>query len=47
MTAAIRKHMVENPGNFDPRKYLGAGRTAIKEMVQHKIRNVLGCSNKL
>lgn len=47
MTAAIRKHLTENPGNFDPRKYLGAGRTAIKEMVQHKIRNVLGCSNKL
>lgn len=47
MTAAIRKHMVENPGNFDPRKYLGAGRTAIKEMVQHKIRDVLGSSNKL
>ena len=47
MTAAIRKHLTENPDNFDPRKYLGAGRTAIKEMVQHKIRNVLGCSNKL
>lgn len=47
MTAAIRKHMFENPGNFDPRKYLGPGRAAIKEMVQHKIRDVLGCSNKI
>lgn len=47
MTAAIRKHMAENPDNFDPRKYLGPGRTAIKEMVQHKIRNVLGSGNRL
>ncbi len=47
MTAAIRKHMAENPDNFDPRKYLGPGRTAIKEMVKHKIKNVLGCSNRL
>ncbi len=47
MTAAIRKHISENPDNFDPRKYLGAGRTAIKEMVQHKIKNVLGSSNRL
>ncbi|SHJ06495.1 fructose-bisphosphate aldolase [Geosporobacter subterraneus DSM 17957] len=47
MTAAIRKVFVENPSEFDPRKYLGPGRTAIKEMVQHKIRNVLGSSNRL
>ncbi|HZK37936.1 MAG TPA: class II fructose-1,6-bisphosphate aldolase [Clostridia bacterium] len=47
MTAAIRKHLFENPDNFDPRKYLGPGRTAIKEMVRHKIKNVLGCSNRL
>ena len=47
MTAAIRKHLFENPDNFDPRKYLGPGRTAIKDMVRHKIKNVLGCSNRL
>ncbi len=47
MTAAIRKVFMENPSEFDPRKYLGPGRTAIKEMVQHKIRNVLGSSNRL
>lgn len=47
MTAAIRKVFVENPSEFDPRKYLGPGRTAIKAMVQHKIRNVLGSSNRL
>ncbi|WP_432665751.1 class II fructose-1,6-bisphosphate aldolase [Wukongibacter baidiensis] len=47
MTAAIRKYLVENPDVFDPRKYLGKGRDAIEEMVKHKIRNVLGCSNTL
>ncbi|QUH18505.1 class II fructose-1,6-bisphosphate aldolase [Alkaliphilus sp. B6464] len=47
MTAAIRKDLIDNPNNFDPRKYLGAGRTAIKEMVQHKIKNVLGSNNAI
>lgn len=46
MTASIRKTMVENPAEFDPRKYLGNGRTAIQDMVAHKMRNVLNCSNK-
>lgn len=46
LTASIRKFFVENPSEFDPRKYLGPGRTAIKDMVAHKMRNVLGCSNK-
>lgn len=47
MTASIRKAFVEHPENFDPRKYLGPGRQAIQEMVQHKIRDVLGSSNTL
>lgn len=46
LTASIRQFMIENPSEFDPRKYLGPGRTAIKNMVAHKMRNVLGCSNK-
>ena len=46
MTASIRKHIAENKANFDPRKYLGVAREAIKEMVVHKIKNVLGCSQK-
>jgi len=46
MTAAIREDLAKNPTNFDPRKYLGAGRDLIKEIVKHKIRNVLGCSGK-
>ncbi|AYO31224.1 MAG: fructose-bisphosphate aldolase, class [Thermoanaerobacteraceae bacterium] len=46
MTASVRKYLAENPSEFDPRKYLGAGRDAIKEMVRHKIKNVLGCNGK-
>jgi fructose-bisphosphate aldolase class II len=46
MTASIREHFALNPADFDPRQYLGPGRTAIKEMVQRKIKNVLGSSNK-
>ncbi|WP_321403797.1 class II fructose-1,6-bisphosphate aldolase [Maridesulfovibrio sp.] len=46
MTAVIRKFMKENPSAFDPRGYLGEARKAVKEMVRHKIINVLGCSNK-
>lgn len=46
MTGAIRKHFVEHPDHFDPRQYLGDGRTAIKGMVAHKIKNVLGCDGK-
>ena len=45
-TAAIRKHLYENPAHFDPRQYLGPARTLITEIVRHKIVNVLGCSNK-
>ena len=47
MTAAIRRTFVEKPAAFDPRDYLGAGRAAIKEMVKHKIVNVLGSDNTL
>ncbi len=47
MTAAVRKHLMENPGEFDPRKYLGPARDAIQSMVQHKIKNVLNASNTL
>lgn len=47
MTGVIRKELHENPENFDPRKYLGPARTALKEMVKHKIYNVLGNNDKL
>ena len=47
MTASVRKHLIENPGDFDPRQYLKPARQAIQDMVAHKIRNVLNCSNRL
>lgn len=46
MTAEIRRKLIENPSEFDPRKYLGPGRDAITNMVQHKIKNVLNASNQ-
>ena len=45
-TAAIRQHFSEQPGHFDPRQYLGDARAMMKEMVKHKIINVLGSANK-
>lgn len=45
-TAAIRKHFAEHPDHFDPRQYLGDARAMMKEMVKHKIVNVLGSANK-
>ena len=46
MTAAIRKHFVEHPSDFDPRQYLKPARSAIEGMVEHKINTVLGCAGK-
>ena len=46
MTAEVRKYLAEHPADFDPRKYLGPAREAIKRMVQHKIKNVLNASGK-
>ena len=47
MTAAVRKHLAEHPDHFDPRQYLKDGRDALRDMVRHKIRDVLGSSNTL
>ena len=46
MTATIRREFHEHPENFDPRKYLGPARQAIKDMVKHKL-HVLGCAGKI
>jgi len=46
MTSTIRKVFAENPGEFDPRKYLGPAREEIKKLVKHKLINVLGCAGK-
>ncbi|MHC4113747.1 MAG: class II fructose-1,6-bisphosphate aldolase [Planctomycetota bacterium] len=45
LTAKIRQVFYEKPAEFDPRKYLGPGREAIKEMVKHKL-HVLDCAGK-
>ncbi len=47
MTAAIRKHLAENPSHFDPRQYLTPARDNMKKMYIHKIVNVLGSDGKL
>ena len=47
MTAAIRKHLAENPGHFDPRQYLTPAREAMKALYIHKICKVLGSNDKL
>ena len=46
MTATIREHFAQHPGDFDPRQYLKPSRQAIKDMVAHKIVDVLGCDHK-
>ena len=46
MTATIREVFAESPAEFDPRKYLGPGRSAVKELVRHKLIDVLGSAGK-
>ncbi len=46
LTASVRKYLAEHPDHFDPRQWLKPARTAVKEMVTHKIVNVLGCAGK-
>ena len=46
MTACVRQYFAEHPDHFDPRQYLKPARVAIKDMVAHKLINVLGCNGK-
>ena len=46
MSAVIRQYLVENPSHFDPRQYLKPAREAVKDMVSHKIVDVLGSDGK-
>ena len=46
MTGTIRKYLAEHPDHFDPRQYLKPARENIKQMVRHKIVDVLGCDHK-
>ena len=46
MTGTIRKFFAEHPDKFDPREYLKPARANIKELVRHKLKDVLGCAGK-
>ena len=46
MTGTIRKFFAEHPEKFDPREYLKPARANIKELVRHKLIDVLGCAGK-
>ena len=46
MTASVRQYFNEHPDHFDPRQYLKPARANIKELVRHKLVNVLGCNGK-
>ncbi len=46
MTGTIRQFFAEHPDKFDPREYLKPARANIKEMVRHKLIDVLGCNGK-
>jgi fructose-bisphosphate aldolase class II len=47
MTAGVRRHLAENPGHFDPRQYLGEAREEIRNVVAHKLTDVLGSAGAL
>ena len=47
MTAAVRKSFGDEPAAFDPRGYLGAGRALIQELVEDKIKNVIGSTESM
>ena len=46
MTGTIRQYFNEHPDHFDPRQYLKPARANIKELVRHKLVDVLGCNGK-
>ncbi len=46
MTAGIRQVLTADPAKFDPREYLKVGRQYVKDVVAHKIKEVLGCEGK-
>ncbi|WP_298039509.1 class II fructose-bisphosphate aldolase [uncultured Desulfuromonas sp.] len=46
VTAKVREYMAAHPGEFDPRKYLGAARKELVELIKHKNEAVLGSAGK-
>jgi len=47
MTAGVREFVYHNPSDFDPRAFLKPGRQNVKDLVKHKILNVLGSNDKI
>ena len=47
MTAGIREHFEAHPDHFDPRQYISVGRQYVKDIVAHKIVDVLGSDGKI
>ena len=47
LTAGIREHMMAHPDHFDPRQYLSPARAYVKDVVKHKITEVLGSDGKI
>jgi fructose-bisphosphate aldolase class II len=46
VTARVREYLAKNPGEFDPRKYLGAARKELVTLIKHKNQAVLGSAGK-
>jgi len=46
VTAKVREYLTNNPGEFDPRKYLGAARNELIKLIKHKNEAVLGSAGK-
>jgi fructose-bisphosphate aldolase class II len=46
VTARVREYLAKNPGEFDPRKYLGAARKELVKLIKHKNEAVLGSAGK-
>jgi fructose-bisphosphate aldolase class II len=47
VTARVREYLAKNPGEFDPRKYLGAARKELVKLIKHKNEAVLGSAGKV
>jgi fructose-bisphosphate aldolase class II len=46
VTAKVREYLAQNPGEFDPRKYLGAARKELVKLLKEKNATVLGSAGK-
>ena len=47
VTAKVREYLANNPGEFDPRKYLGEARKELIKLIKHKNETVLGSAGRV